>query len=51
MNSIDYVSGAMYPLALALANPTGTEWQMVYDEAQAVVFARRLPPGVFRAFQ
>jgi hypothetical protein len=45
MNTLDYVSGAMYPLALALANPTGTEWQMVYDDPQAVVFERRPPPG------
>lgn len=45
MNTMDYVSGAMYPLALALANPAGTDWQMVYDDAQAVVFERRPPPG------
>jgi len=43
MNTMDYVSGAMYPLALALANPRGVEWQMVYDDAQAVVFLRRPP--------
>jgi hypothetical protein len=45
MNTMDYVSGAMYPLALALANPIGTEWQLVYDDSQAVVFLRRPPPG------
>jgi hypothetical protein len=45
MNTMDYVSGALYPLALALANPIGTEWALVYDDSQAVVFLRRPPPG------
>jgi hypothetical protein len=45
MNTMDYVSGALYPLALALANPIGTEWELVYDDSQAVVFLRRPPPG------
>jgi hypothetical protein len=45
MNTMDYVSGALYPLALALANPVTTEWELVYDDAQAVVFLRRPPPG------
>ena len=45
MNAMDYVSGTLYPLALALANPTGTEWQLVYDDSQAVVFLRHPPPG------
>ena len=44
MNTMDYVTGAMYPLALALANPIGTDWQMVYEDTQAVVFLRRPPP-------
>jgi hypothetical protein len=45
MNTMDYVSGALYPLALALANPLSTEWALVYDDSQAVVFLRRPPPG------
>lgn len=45
MNTMDYVSGALYPLALALANPVGEEWSLVYDDSQAVVFVRRPPPG------
>ncbi len=45
MNTMDYVSGALYPLALALANPISTEWALVYDDSQAVVFQRRPPPG------
>ena len=40
MNTMDYVAGTMYPLALALANPATTDWQLVYDDLQAVVFLR-----------
>ncbi len=42
MNSLDYFSGAMYPLALALANPSSTEWQLVYDDSQDLIFVRGL---------
>jgi hypothetical protein len=45
MNTMDYVSGAIYPLAIALANPISAEWELVYDDAQTVVFLRRPPPG------
>jgi hypothetical protein len=45
MNTMDYVSGALYPLAIALANPISTEWALVYEDAQAVVFVRQPPPG------
>jgi hypothetical protein len=45
MNSVDYVSGALYPLALALANPVSDEWALVYEDSQALVFLRRPPPG------
>jgi MFS family permease len=45
MNTMDYVSGALYPLAIALANPISTEWELVYDDSQAVIFLRRPPPG------
>ncbi len=40
MNAIDYVSGALYPLALALANPESSQWQLVYDDPQEVIFVR-----------
>jgi hypothetical protein len=40
MNSLDYVSGAMYPLALALANPSSPEWLLVYDDSQDLIFVR-----------
>jgi hypothetical protein len=45
MNTMDYVSGTLYPLALALANPISPEWELVYDDPQAVVFERHPPPG------
>jgi hypothetical protein len=45
MNTMDYVSGAMYPLALALANPAATEWDLVYEDTQTVIFARGSSAG------
>jgi hypothetical protein len=45
MNTMDYVSGALYPLAIALANPISNEWELAYDDSQAVIFVRRPPPG------
>src|SRR5260370_42678449 len=30
----------MYPLALALATPARTEWQLVYDDSQDLIFVR-----------
>ena len=46
MSTMDWVSGALYPLAIALANPAGTEWELVYDDTQAVIFLRHPPPDV-----
>jgi MFS family permease len=46
MNTMDYVSGALYSLAIALANPISTDWELVYDDSQAVIFLRRPPPGI-----
>ncbi len=45
MNTMDYVSGALYPLSTALANPASSEWELVYDDPQAVIFQRHPPPG------
>jgi hypothetical protein len=45
MNTMDFVSGALYPLALALANPASTEWELVYEDTQEVVFRRGPPAG------
>lgn len=44
MNTMDFVSGKLYPLALALANPGTPDWQLVYEDTQAVVFRRNPPP-------
>jgi hypothetical protein len=46
MNSMDYVSGKLYPLVMALANPATTDWHLVYDDPQAVVFLRHPPNDV-----
>jgi hypothetical protein len=46
MNALEPESGALYPLALALGNPDDTEWQLVYDDTQELVFMRRTPPGM-----
>ncbi len=45
MNTFEYDSGAAYPLALALADPSGSEWQLVYDDAQTLIFWRNPPAG------
>ena len=45
MNTFEYNTGAAYPLALALAGASGREWQLVYDDAQALVFLRNAPAG------
>ena len=45
MNTLEYVSGAVYPLALALGRPENADWQLVFDDAQALVFLRRPPAG------
>lgn len=43
MNALDFASGALYPLALALANPASQEWQLVYEDPQDLIFTRN--PG------
>lgn len=45
MNTLDWVSGALYPLAIALGNPADSEWQLVYEDTQDVVFVRHPAPG------
>jgi len=44
MNAMDFASGALYPLALALANPASQQWQLVYEDQQDLIFTRS--PGV-----
>jgi hypothetical protein len=40
-NAFEYNAGTLYPLVLALA-----DWKLVYEDPQALVFARDLPPGM-----
>ena len=45
MNSIEWISGGLFPLTTALGRPESKEWQLVYEDAQALVFLRDPPPG------
>ena len=42
-NAFEFASGVIYPLALALAGPSYPEWVLVYEDTQALVFARDAP--------
>ncbi|MGB9454436.1 MAG: hypothetical protein WCB12_00195 [Bryobacteraceae bacterium] len=46
MNTFEYVTGTVYLLAPALADPAQTEWKLVYRDPQALVWMRRPPAGV-----
>ena len=46
MNAFEYNTGALYGLALALTQPGGAEWKLVYEDAQAMVFLRDAPAGM-----
>ena len=41
-NTFEYVTGAIYPLALALAD--SPDWQLVHDDSRSVVFVRAAQP-------
>jgi hypothetical protein len=41
VNAFEYNAGTLYPLVLALA-----DWKLVYEDPQALVFVRHLPPGM-----
>ena len=45
MNGFEYASGAEYPLALALALPPASDWKLVYDDPQALIFWKNPPAG------
>jgi len=45
MNGLEYVTGFTYTLALALGNPAVTDWQLVYDDAQTLIFEKNPPEG------
>ena len=46
MNAFEYTSGVLYPLALALTQASASDWKLVYDDSQALVFVRDVPAGV-----
>lgn len=46
LNAFEYNSGTLYPIVLALADPSEADWKLVYDDPQSLVFVRQLPPGV-----
>ena len=41
VNAFEYNAGTLYPLVLALP-----DWKLAYEDPQALVFVRDLPPGV-----
>jgi hypothetical protein len=45
MNGFEYSEGLVYNLLPALSG-NQTEWKLVYNDSQAVVFMRQPPPGV-----
>jgi hypothetical protein len=46
INAFEYNSGVLYPLVPALAQPSEAAWKLVYQDPQAMVFLRDVPPGV-----
>jgi hypothetical protein len=46
VNGFEYNSGVLYPLVLALAQPAGDAWKLVYQDDQAMLFLRDVPPGM-----
>jgi hypothetical protein len=45
-NGFEYASGVLYPMVLWLAEPTQSDWQLVYQDPQAMIFLRHPPLGV-----
>jgi hypothetical protein len=45
-NGFEYLSGVLYPLVLALGNPAQTDWKLVYEDPQSLVFLNEVPPGM-----
>ena len=46
MDGFEYTSGQVYLLPAALSDPKQTEWKLVYQDAQAVIYMRHPPPDV-----
>ncbi|HYM12010.1 MAG TPA: hypothetical protein VEU62_14830 [Bryobacterales bacterium] len=45
-NAFEYASGVLYPMVLWLAEPAQSDWQLVYQDPQAMIFLRHMPAGV-----
>jgi hypothetical protein len=45
LGGFEYVTGVIYPVVLGLADPKNQAWSLVYEDAQAVVFARDSEPN------
>jgi hypothetical protein len=45
MNSFEYSTGGIYALAIALAKAPSSDWQLVFEDKQSLVFLRHPPAG------
>ena len=45
-NAFEYTTGTLYPLVLGLADPAESDWNLVYQDPQALVFLRHPPRGM-----
>jgi hypothetical protein len=45
-NAFEYTTGSLYPLVLGLANPAESDWKLVYQDPQALVFLRHPPASL-----
>ena len=41
VNAFEYNAGTLYPLVLSLP-----DWKLVYEDPQALIFVREVPPGM-----
>ena len=46
LNAFEYNSGIIYPVALAMAEPSESDWKLVYDDPAAMVFLRNPPSDI-----
>ena len=46
LNGFEYITGTLYLLPVALADPNESAWKLVYSDPQAMVLMRDPPPGV-----
>ena len=46
VNSFEYNAGALYAIVPALAQPAESDWKLVYEDPQSLVFLRDPAPGI-----